>query len=238
MTSRRATAWAWALTLPLLGASLPSGGPGFRPLFDGRGLDGWRRLGARVEPGAEDRAFAVEDGLLVSRGEGGGWLGTDREFDDFDLRLEFRLTPGSNSGVYLRAPADDSHISRTGLEVQLLDEDAPAHRGIQPWQRTGALYHVAAPEAGHLRPPGEWNRLEVRALGPRVQVRLNDALVVDDRLDRHPDLEAEHPGLRRRSGLLGLQSHNGRVEFRDIRVRPLATPDDPAPEATPRDQGP
>jgi hypothetical protein len=172
-------------------------------------------------------AWGVERGLLVSFGHGGGWLGTARPYADFVLRLEFRLTPESNSGVYLRAPADNSHISRTGIEIQLLDESHPRYKGIQPWQLTGAIYHVAPPEPGHLKPTGQWNAMEVQAQGPRVIVRLNGATVVDDRLDAHPERAAEHTGLKRTEGLIGLQSHNGRVEFRNLRIKDLS-------QATPR----
>ena len=187
------------------------------PLFDGKSLDGWVRFGGRPE------AWTVEDGMLVSRGEGGGWLGTPRDYADFTLRLEFRLSPGSNSGVYLRAPADTSHISRTGLEIQILDEAAPNHRNIQPWQKTAAIYHVAAPKPGHCRPAGQWNSLDVRAVGPRVVIRLNGVEVVADRLDSHPKLEEEHPGLKRPAGRIGLQSHNGRVDFRRLEVSEIAS---------------
>jgi len=188
---------------------------GFVPLFDGKTLAGWKRLGGKPE------AWAVEDGKLVSVGEGGGWLGTERTYADFQMRFEFRMTPESNSGIYLRAPADVSHISRTGLEIQLLDETHPKYAGIKPWQLTGAIYHVAAPKPGHLKPTGEWNSMEITAEGPHVTIRLNGAVVVDDRLDSHPELAAEHPGLRRADGLIGVQSHNGRVEFRSLRIKEL-----------------
>src|SRR6476646_9555231 len=105
--------------VPLLGAAPPGGAraggdeAGFVPLFNGKDLAGWRVVRGR------ERAWGVEEGHLVCLGEGGGsWLGTARPYADFVLRLEFRLTPESNSGVYLRAPADHSHISRTGLEIQ------------------------------------------------------------------------------------------------------------------------
>ena len=185
-------------------------------LFDGRSLDGWERFGVH-----NPDAWLVEDGSLVSAAEGGGWIGTPRDYDDFVLTLRFRLAPGSNSGVYLRAPADTSHISRTGLEIQILDDDHPRYAGIRPWQRCGSIYHVAPAEPGHLKPAGEWNDLEIRADGPHVVVRLNGSTVVDDRLDAHPDLTDEHPGLLRSTGRIGLQSHDGRVEYRDIRVRVL-----------------
>lgn len=187
--------------------------PGFVPLFDGKTIDGRQVIGGKPE------AWKVEDGRLVCEGHGGGWLASRRDYGDFELRLEFRLSPGSNSGVYLRAPADTSHISRTGMEIQLLDETHPRHRDIQPWQKTGSIYHVVPAEPGHGRPIGDWNSLAIRAEGKRLVVTLNGHVVVDDRIDRHPELDAEHPGLKRASGRIGLQSHNDRVEFRNVRVR-------------------
>jgi hypothetical protein len=197
------------------------GEAGFVSLFDGTSLQGWKRIGGKAE------AWRVEDGALVSLGTGGGWLASTRPHANFVLRLEFRLTPESNSGVYLRAPDDNSHISRTGLEIQLLDETHPRYKGIQPWQYTGAIYHVAGPEPGHLRPTGQWNTMEIRAEGPHVVIRLNGTTVVDDRLDAHPALEKEHPGLKRTEGMIGLQSHNGRVEFRRIAIKDLPQPGSP-----------
>lgn len=205
--------------LALLGGAVLGGEePGFAPLFDGKDLKGWRVIGGKSE------AWGVENGSLVSFGEGGGWLGTEREYGDFELRLEFKLTPESNSGVYLRAPADRSHISRTGLEIQLLDETHPRYKGIKPWQLTGAIYHVAAPKPGHLKPTGEWNAMEIKADGTHVTITLNGTQVVDDRLDAHPELAAEHTGLKRTQGLIGLQSHNGRVEFRNLAINDLKPP--------------
>ena len=65
------------------------------------------------------------------------------------------------------------------------------------------------------------NTMEIVAKGSHVVITLNGATVVDDRLDAHPELAAEHTGLKRTEGLIGLQSHNGRVEFRNIRVMDL-----------------
>lgn len=187
----------------------------FRSLFDGKTLKGWQRFGGKPE------TWGVEGGHLISYGEGGGWLGTECDYANFVLQFEFKLAPGANSGVYLRAPADTSHISRTGLEIQLLDDTHPRYKAIKPWQLTGAVYHVAPPKPGHLKPVGEWNMMEIRAEGPHVRIVLNNSLVVDDRLDHHPELESEHTGLKRTQGRIGFQSHDGRVEFREIRVAEL-----------------
>ena len=214
------TGFVWLMILALLGSddrgNRPHAEPG-QALFDGKSLDGWERFG-----GQNEGVWKIEDGCIVVDGERGGWIGTERDYSDFALRLQFRIaSPGSNSGVYLRAPADTSHISRTGMEIQILDDDHPRYATIQPWQRTGSIYHVAAAEPGHLMPTGEWNTLEIRAEGPHVMIVLNGKTIVDDQIDQHPDLDEEHPGLKRPSGRIGLQCHNGRVEFRDIRVEEL-----------------
>src|SRR4051812_36195596 len=88
---RRPGLWI-VLILGSLGADDAPGrdDSGFVPLFDGKSLAGWTRFGGK------DAAWAVDDGRLVSVGEGGGWLGTTREYADFILRLEFRLAPGAN----------------------------------------------------------------------------------------------------------------------------------------------
>jgi hypothetical protein len=154
-------------------------------------------------------------------GEGGGWLATPRDYSNFEFELEFQLTPDSNSGVYLRAPADTSHISRTGMEIQILDDAHPKYKNVQPWQRTGSIYHVAAAKTGFLKPTGQWNSMAIKADGPHVVIQLNGHVIVDDKIDTHPELEKEHTGLKRTKGRLGLQSHNGLVKFRNIRVKAL-----------------
>ena len=192
---------------------------GFVSLFNGRDLTGWTRIGGKAE------AWGVENGCLISYGEGGGWLATPKDYANFLLRLEFKLSPESNSGVYLRAPADMTRISRTGMEIQLLDDGHPRYKTIKPYQRSGSIYEVAAAEAGHLRPTGEWNVMEIKLEGSKATIRINSAVVVADDLAKHPaELEQAHPGIKRETGRIGLQSHNGRVEFRAIEVKELGAP--------------
>jgi hypothetical protein len=190
---------------------------GFTPLFNGTDLTGWRCFAGKPE------VWRAEDGLLVCAGEGGGWLGTERRYADFVLRLEYRLRPGGNSGVYLRAP-DTGHISRVGMEIQILDDDHPSYAHIDYYQYTGSLYHVVAPTRRVTKPAGQWNALEIRAEGRRLVVVVNGVKVVDADLDRLREDKAvarEHPGLARTDGRLGLQSHSERVEFRRLRIKEL-----------------
>jgi len=196
-------------------------GDGFKPLFDGKTLDGWK-----VYAGKE-AVWAAEDGLIVCKGGGGGWLGRTRDYDNFVLRLEYRLKPGGNSGVYIRAP-EEGHISRVGMEIQILDDpwykNEKNYKGIQPTQLTGAVYGVVPPSQEAVKPAGEWNAMEIRADGRWVTVVLNGKKIVDANLDKplkDAAIAKEHPGLARKSGRIGLQSHSERVEFRNLRLKEL-----------------
>jgi len=199
----------------VLFVSQPVSSDEFKSLFNGKDLSGWTKIGLKKD------VWSVENGQIIMDGEGGGWLGSNEEYSDFEFQTEFQLSSDSNSGIYLRAPADTSHISRTGMEIQLLDDFHPKYAKVQPWQRTGSIYHVAAAKTGFLKPVGEWNTIAIQAVGPHVVIKLNGETVVDDLIDKHPELNKEHTGLARKSGRIGLQSHNGRVAFRNIQMKRL-----------------
>jgi hypothetical protein len=191
---------------------------GFAPLFNGKDLTGWKNYDAK-----KSDLWAVENGTIVCLGEGGGWLGTEKGYADFVLRLEYRLSPGGNSGVYLRAP-DAGWISRVGMEIQILDDAQKSYEKVQRWQNTGAIYHVVAPTELAGKPAGEWNAMEIRAEKRQIIVTLNGKKVVDADLDeclKDEKIAQEHPGLKRTSGKVGLQSHTDRVEFRNLRVKEI-----------------
>jgi hypothetical protein len=187
----------------------------FVPLFNGKDLSGWKQLASTKD------AWAIEDGIVVCKGGGGGWLGTEREYADFILRLEYKLTPGGNSGVYIRAP-EEGRISRTGMEIQILDDNDPKYAKLNFYQYTGAIYEVAAPKRRASKPAGEWNAMEIRAVKREVTVTLNGKLIQDADLDfclRDEIVAKEHPGLKRTTGKIGLQSHSERVEFKNVRIQ-------------------
>jgi hypothetical protein len=190
---------------------------GFSPLFNGKDFTGWKRYQSKPE------GWAIEDGVLVCTGKGGGWLGTDRDYANYVLRLEYRLGPAGNSGVYLRAP-EEGQISRTGMEIQILDDNHPNYAKLDFYQYTGSIYHVVGPTQRTGKPAGQWNTMEIRAAGREIVVILNGKKIVDADLDRplrDPAIAKEHTGLARTTGRIGLQSHSERVEFRNIRVKEL-----------------
>ena len=189
-------------------------GDGFVPLFDGRDLEGWT---------GNTTGYAAEGGRIVVHPErAGGNLYTTREFADFVLRFEFRLTPAANNGIGIRAPLDGD-AAYTGMEIQVLEDGSPVYWDLQPYQYHGSVYGVVPARRGVLRPVGEWNEEEITAMGRHVTVVVNGETVVDASLDEasaggtidHRD----HPGLQRTSGHIGFLGHGSTVEFRNVRIK-------------------
>lgn len=199
---------------------------GFVSLFNGQDLTGWRLVDGKG-PG-----YVVRDGMLVCPAEGGGHLFTERTYQDFVLRLEFKLTAGANNGVAIRSPMEGSP-SYLGMEIQILDNSAKRYAGLRPTQLHGALFDVEAARGQALKPPGEWNEEEIECEGRHLTVRLNGQIVLDLSLNAVLDqvVLQRHPGLLRREGHLGFLSNTGEVVFRNLRVREIVrkTEDNTAP---------
>ena len=189
---------------------------GYQSLFNGRDFTGWEGEG-----GATESCWSIEDGLLVCSGQKGPWLRSTAEFADFDLRLEYRLSTGGNSGVYVRVPKDGNHhrdndtLPIAGFEVQVLDDAAPQHLKLKDYQYSASIYDIAGANPRVSRPPGEWNTLEINCRGQRVTTWHNGYMVTDVTSTESPLL-----GLRSVNGFLGLQNHSTVVKFRDLRIGP------------------
>jgi hypothetical protein len=204
-------------TALLLGMFLFAGDPGFKPLFNGKDLTGWTLVSKSGD------GYKVENGTIVCPENGGGNLLTDEEFSDFVLRFEFKLTPGGNNGIGIRAPLAGD-IAYSGMEIQVLDHDNEKYKGVlKPTQRHGSIYDVfpAIPEA--LKPVGQWNQEEITARGSKIKVVLNGKTLVDADVSTvtDPEVLKKHPGLQRKSGRIGFLGHNSRVEFRNIAIKRL-----------------
>ena len=190
---------------------------GFVPLVIGDSLDAWQ--GAR-------NGYELKDGILASKADSGGFLYTEREYADFILRFEFKLSPGGNNGIALRAPTN-GRISRTGMEIQILDDTAEKYQKLNPWQFHGSVYGLVPAKRGHLKPVGEWNCQEILCQGRRIRVTLNGTVIVDanladlDHLGEKGIDGYDHPGRYRTSGHLGFMGHRTRVEFRNLRIKEL-----------------
>jgi hypothetical protein len=190
---------------------------GFTTLFNGKDLTGWK-----VNEGGKMEKWGVDKGVLYVEGGGAGWLMTEKEYADFELRLEFKIPEKGNSGVALRSPmkGDPAYV---GMEIQILDDawHKANYKDLKPVQLTGSIYGVVPPSKDALKPIGEWNSYVITAKGRKVTIVLNGVKIVDADLDDHKDQFDKHPGLKAEKGHLGLQSHSERVEFRKLYVKPL-----------------
>lgn len=188
----------------------------FISLFNGMDLTGW--VGDKEGYGAEDGK------IVVYPDRGSGNLYTEKEYGDFILRFEFKLTPGANNGLGIRAPLEGD-AAYAGMELQILDNTAEKYKDLKPYQYHGSIYGVVPAERGHLKPVGQWNEQEVIAEGRRITVKLNGVTIVYADIDaastpRTMD-NRDHPGLKREKGHIGFLGHGSRVEFRNIRIKEL-----------------
>lgn len=203
------------LTFPPLDALASD--EGFVDLFDGESLNGW--IGKCREH------FSIDAGTMTCAKGCQGKLLTEREYRDFVLRFEFRLTPGANNGLAIRVPqAGDAAYE--GIELQILDNSAEKYKNLQKYQYHGSAYGVAAARRGALKPTGEWNKQEVVCRGRTLKVTLNDQVILDVNLDEAApngktiDGKA-HPGLSREQGHVGFLCHGDSVSFRNVRIKEI-----------------
>ena len=188
---------------------------GFISIFNGVNLDGW--IGNKVD-------YVVENGEIViypSAGGGSGNLFTEKEYDNFRLRFEFKLTPGANNGLGIHAPLDGD-AAYVGKELQILDNTAEKYANLKDYQYHGSIYGLVPARRGELKPVGEWNKQEVVVKGNIITVILNNQRILSANLDvatRNGTLDGkEHPGLLRTKGHIGFLGHGDQVHFRNIRL--------------------
>lgn len=194
--------------------------PGFVSLFDGKTLNGWTYLG---KPGQE---YYVTNGVIVCPKLGHNNLVTDKEYSDFVLRFDYKYEADGNNGVTIRAPFSHENLTYVGVELQLLDDTAPMHAHLHPWQYNGSVYGLVAAKNGTGK-IGEWNTEEITCTGRHYKIVLNGRTIVNTDLnDVHdPEMIHTHPGFLRTSGRLGFLGHESRFEFRNIRVKELPVKD-------------
>lgn len=197
---------------------------GWRLLFDGQTLQGWRGFRSGTPPAG----WKAMDGALVRDG-GGGDIMTVEQFGDFELRLDWKIAKGGNSGIMFRVTQDGAATYETGPELQVLD-NAGHKDGGSSMTSAGSNYALHAPVRDVTRPVGEWNAVRLVVNGAHVEHWMNGVKLLEYEL-WSPDWTARmtaskfgkmpHYG-RATRGHIALQDHGDPVWYRNIRIRPLS----------------
>lgn len=189
---------------------------GYEVLFDGTSMWQWT---------SNTDEYVLENGCIVMYPKTGhGNLYTKQQFDDFILRFEFLLTPEANSGLGLRHKMITTQSGYDGMELQILDNEAPIYKDLKPYQYHGSVYGWIPAKRGFLNPPGEWNYQEVVADGDRIKVILNGTVIVDGNLreaTKGTPADKIPATLFYKKGHIAFLGHNSVVKFKNIRIKEL-----------------
>jgi hypothetical protein len=199
-------------------------GDGWALLFNGRSLEGWRAFKSETPP----TGWEVREGVLARTGAGGDLM-TVRQFDNFILDLDYRVSEGGNSGIMYRVMTDGDRPYYSGPEYQILDNERHADAKNGRDRYAGANYALHPPEKDAGNPAGQWNNARIVVNGNRVEHWLNGEQVVayelhsDDWKKRVAASKfAEWPMYGKATrGHIVLQDHGDLVEFRNIKIKSI-----------------
>jgi hypothetical protein len=187
-------------------------------LFDGKTTNGWHSY-LQSGPGA----WKVVDGTLQldPAAPGQGDLITDKEYENYDLKLEWKIAEGGNSGVIFGVHEDPSFDAtfRTGIEMQILD-DAKAEDNKLATHRAGALYDMMAPSSP-AKPAGDWNQVEIKKQNGHLTFWLNGSIVVETQMLRKSKFKNWKGFAAYPKGHIALQDHGAVVSFKNITIEEL-----------------
>src|ERR1041384_6833061 len=204
------------MKIVLLSAALAVSQEGWKPLFNGKDLDGWTVSG--------NAKWKGEDGIIVGGQDGdpkrAGFLCSKESFQDFELVLDFMIDEHGkyNSGVYLRN--DPMPAGQTGYQVNIGRAEAKEYTGgVVVHQDKGLRWVSKGDDKDEVRKPLEWNSMKILARGAHLEVELNGKKIVDV-----TDPEPKEKFLQK--GILALQTygaegHSGWVKFRNLKIREL-----------------
>jgi hypothetical protein len=208
---------------------------GWELLFDGETTEGWRGYDDADFP---ESGWTINDGVLTIRGSdgdvsgSGGDIVTTETYDDFVLKLEWKISKGGNSGIFYRAIEQDNQpIYWSAPEMQVLDNanHPDANRGEDGNRKAGSLYDLIPAEPQTFTGHGEWQKVMIVADGNEIEHWLNGEKVLeyklwtqdwyrmirDSKFQGHPEFGDAH------EGYIGLQDHGTTAHFRNIKIKEL-----------------
>ena len=205
---------------------------GWQLLFDGKNMSQWRNF---KKDGISEK-WVVEDGTMKLTGKGGGDILTQKVFRNFDLRLEWKISEGGNSGIFILADEEGSHIYSHAPEIQILDNERHSDNAIDS-HRSGSLYDMVPSHPSSHKPAGQWNQVRILFNDGFLQVWQNGVATVNitigdsawDTLFNASKFSgslgsffSDFEGFAEaRSGHIGLQDHSDPVAFKNLKILEL-----------------
>jgi hypothetical protein len=208
-------------------------------LFDGKTNEGWRGYNKTTFPAA----WTIENGALRLKGSGNGEAGAvdggdlvygKEKFSNFNLKIEWKISEGGNSGIfYLAQEVPGKEIWRTAPEFQVLDNERhpDALLGKDGNRKAGSLYDLIPAKPQNTKPAGEWNTVEIISYQGTIVHKQNGATIVEyhlwtpewNALVKDSKFPSYNPDWAKvaKEGLIGLQDHGNDVWFRNIKIRKL-----------------
>ena len=184
--------------------------------------------------------YVPEDGNIhVSANYGGtGNLYTKKKYSDFVYRFEFCFgVEGVNNGIGIRTNIG-SDAAYDGMEIQVLDHDAPIYKNLRPYQQHGSVYGIIVPKHVDFGPINTWHKEEIRAVGDHITVTVDGVVILDgnireacqghnvapDGSNNNPYTvdHLNHPGLFNKDGYISFCGHGAGVKFRNVRILDLS----------------
>ena len=194
---------------------------GYKLLFDGETLNNWKCTGPN------NGEWVVQDGAIFCTGKPGPYLYTAERYGDFELKLDFMVDYGANSGLFFRLD-DLSDPVQTGIEMQILDTAATKTPGKSD---CGAIYDCLAPSENAMKPAIRWNSVVLRCKRNMIAVTMNGKRIIYMDLDKwtkphqNPDgTPNKYPTAYKdmsREGFIGMQNYGNKVWFRNIKIAEL-----------------
>ena len=189
-------------------------------IFDGQSLDGWSTTG-------NPEGWTVEDECIVCTVQGGKYLYTQDQYENFVLSVDFKIAEKTNSGIFFRW-SDLNDPVHTGIEIQIFDSYG---QEVADTHTCGAIYDMVAPSSNPSKPAGEWNNILITSVPNHISVEKNGVQIAEMDVEQWEEAGKNADGSKNKfkyawkdmpqKGHIGLQDHGGKVWFRDLKIQQL-----------------
>ena len=187
-------------------------------IFDGQSLDGWSTTG-------NPEGWTVEDECIVCTVQGGKYLYTQDQYENFVLSVDFKIAEKTNSGIFFRWSDLDDPV-HTGIEIQIFDSYG---QEVADTHTCGAIYDMVAPSSNPSKPAGEWNNILITSVPNHISVEKNGVRIAEMDVEQWEEAGKNADGSKNKfkyawkdmtqKGHIGLQDHGGQVWFRNLKIQ-------------------